>query len=69
MLFLIGLLLAFFVFVSLISINLGLTNYQKEGFWIPILAGSLVILICLWFFFLVSRFVIRRMKGKNGIAF
>ena len=69
MLFLIGLLLAFFVFVSLISINLGLMNFQKEGFWVPILAGALLIIICIWFFYLVSRFIIRQMKGKNGVAF
>ena len=67
MLFLVGLLLAFFVFVSLISINLGLMNFQKEGFWVPILAGTLVIFICLWLFFVVSRFIIRRMKEKHFI--
>jgi uncharacterized membrane protein HdeD (DUF308 family) len=62
-----GLIIAYIIFIALISINVGFTHLQQNGFWVPILAGSISIGVCLWLFISFSRIVIDRMKDKDII--
>jgi formate hydrogenlyase subunit 3/multisubunit Na+/H+ antiporter MnhD subunit len=59
--------LGFLVFISVISIDVGITNIQQDGFWVPILAGVFVIIACLFLFIFVVRFIRNRMKEKDII--
>ncbi len=63
-----GLIIAYIVFIALISINVGLNHLQQDGFWVPITAGLLSIAGSLWLFFGFSRFIIYQMKEKNNIS-
>jgi len=63
----VGLIFAYIIFIALISINVGFTHLQQDGFWVPILAGLLFIAGCLWLFLSFSRFIINRMKEKDII--
>lgn len=63
-----GLIIAYIVFIALISINVGLNHLQQDGFWVPITAGLLSIAASLWLFLRFSRFIISQMKEKNSIS-
>jgi len=63
-----GCIIAYIIFIALISINVGFTHLQQDGFWVPILAGVISIAGCLWLFLSFSRFVINRMKDKDIIG-
>ena len=63
----VGLIIACIIFIALVSINVGFTHLQQDGFWVPILAGLLFIAGCLWLFLSFSRFIINRMKEKDII--
>ncbi len=67
LLFGLGLVAAFVIFVSLVSINVGLTHTQQDGFWVPVMAGLLAITACLWFFMSSWRFIGNRMKDRDII--
>jgi len=62
-----GLAIAYIIFIALISINVGFTHLQQDGFWMPILAGLISIALCLWFFISITRSVINRMKDRDII--
>jgi hypothetical protein len=62
-----GIIIAYIIFIGLISINVGFTHLQQGGFWVPILAGFISIGVCLWLFISFWRVVIDRMKDKDII--
>ncbi len=62
-----GLAIVYIIFISLISINVGFTHLQQDGFWVPILAGLISIALCLWLFINITRSVINRMKDRDII--
>jgi cytochrome c biogenesis protein CcdA len=59
--------IAYVIFIALISINMGFTHLNQDGFWIPILAGLISIALCLWFLISITRSVINRMKDRDII--
>ncbi|OGP96565.1 MAG: hypothetical protein A2Z39_00485 [Deltaproteobacteria bacterium RBG_19FT_COMBO_46_9] len=62
-----GLVIAYIIFIALISINVGFTHVKQDGFWVPILAGLIFIVLCLWLFIGITRSVINRMKDRDII--
>jgi len=65
--FIFGLAVSFLFLLSIISINIGLSNLNQDGFFIPIMAGILFIGICLFLFIWVIRFIIGLLKEKDII--
>lgn len=61
-----GLLAAVFL-IALVSIRVGLTQVQQDGFWVPVLAGTVSIIGCLWIFLFIVRTVLDKMKEKETI--
>jgi cytochrome c biogenesis protein CcdA len=59
--------IAYVIFIALISINMGFTHLNQDGFWVPILAGLISITLCLWFLISITRSVINRMKDRDII--
>lgn len=61
-----GLLLCYGLLLGAASVRVGLTHRQQEGFWAPILAGTLLIPILVW---LYIRLVLglRRAMRHSGI--
>ncbi|MEE9612332.1 MAG: hypothetical protein V3W19_13845 [Desulfatiglandales bacterium] len=60
-----GLFTGYIVFVAMISIWVGFNHLQKDGFWMPVLAGTIVTVIILWLFLRLSKFILNQLKGKN----
>jgi hypothetical protein len=40
----------YIIFIALISIKVGINHLHQDGFWMPILAGSIAIIAFLWLF-------------------
>jgi len=64
-----GLAISFIIFIAIISINIGLNNFNQDGFVIPILAGIFSIGISLFLFIWFIKFIIRLLKEKDIIRY
>jgi uncharacterized membrane protein HdeD (DUF308 family) len=62
-----ALLTAYIIFAASISIWVGLSHVQKDGFWMPIVAGILSMILVLWPFLRLSRLILHSMKEKDTI--
>jgi membrane protein implicated in regulation of membrane protease activity len=62
-----GLLGACLVFISFVSIRIGLENTHQSGFWAPILAGILFLLLAAALLIYIVRRILRRMKEDTRI--
>ena len=58
---------AYLVFLGVISISVGFQYTEEEGSWMPVLAGSLCILVVLWVFFRVARSLVRALKKTDSL--
>jgi len=58
---------AYFVFLGVISISVGLQHTDEEGSWMPVLAGSLCILAVLWLFFRVARSLVQTLRKTDSL--
>lgn len=63
-----ALLTAYIVFVAIVSIWIGLDHSQQDGFWVPILAGTISMMLISWVFLRFSRFILNRMREKDTIT-
>ena len=66
--FLAAFLAAYIIFAAMVSVWVGLTHVQQEGFWMPILTGILVMIVVLWPFVRLSRLILNAMKEKDAIS-
>ena len=62
-----GLIAAFLLFMAIISIWVGLTHLNQDGFWMPLLVGLFCMAATLWLFFIFSKFLLGKMKEKDII--
>jgi uncharacterized membrane protein HdeD (DUF308 family) len=62
-----ALLSAYLVFLGLVSISVGLQHTDQEGSWMPVLAGSLSILVVLWLLFRVVRAVLQSLRKTETL--
>jgi len=57
----------YIIFIALISIKVGINHLHQDGFWMPILAGSIAIIAFLWLFLCLLKFILNQMKDKDII--
>jgi hypothetical protein len=62
-----GIVTACVFFIGIISVWVGLTHLDQDGFWIPILGGAILMFLLLWFFFRLTRYIFNKMKEKKTI--
>ena len=67
LLLLCALLAAYLLFAAIVSIWVGLSHWEQDGFWMPVLVGLLSIMLVLWPFLGFSRFILNAMKEKDTI--
>ncbi|MGD2127525.1 MAG: hypothetical protein PVG99_15715 [Desulfobacteraceae bacterium] len=58
---------AYVIFVGGVSIWVGLSHPQQDGFWMPILAGTLLIIAVFWLFLRLSKFIVTAMKQTDRL--
>ena len=63
----VGLIVAYLFFIASISVWVGLTHLQPDGFWMPLLAGTLIILVGLFLFYRLSKLILNRTKELDII--
>lgn len=61
-------LVAYIIFAAIVSIWVGLSHVQQDGFWMPILTGILSMILVLWPFLRLSRLILNAMKEKDTIS-
>ena len=59
---------AYIIFTAIVSIWVGLSHVQQDGFWMPILTGILSMILVLWPFLRLSRLILNAMKEKDTIS-
>ena len=58
---------AYLVFLGVISISVGLHHTEEEGSWMPVLAGSMCILVVVWILFREARSLIQALKKTETL--
>ena len=58
---------AYLVFLGGISISVGLQHAEDEGSWMPVLAGSLGILVVLWVLFRAARSLVQALRKTDTL--
>ena len=58
---------AYLVFLGVISISVGLKHTEEEGSWMPVLAGSLCILVVVWILFRVVRSLVQALRKAENL--
>jgi hypothetical protein len=53
------------IYLSLISINIGFRNMDRDGSFIPVLTGILSITFCTFLFIFVIKSILTSMKEKD----
>jgi cell shape-determining protein MreD len=51
-----------FVFISFVSLGTGFTHMQQDGFWVPVLAGALLLSAALFLFVRATKRILFHMK-------
>jgi hypothetical protein len=57
----------YLVFAGLVSIWVGVHQVRQDGFWLPIVAGILVVFTVSWLFHRLGRFLYRRIKQPDRL--
>lgn len=60
---------AYLLFVSLVSIWVGISHVRQAGYWMPVLAGTMAMLVVLSLFWLVLRFIRAHLKEKDSLQY
>ena len=61
-----SLITAYVLFVALVSVWVGVQHLHQVGFWMPILAGILTIIVILGLFLRLFRFILDQSKEKDA---
>ena len=55
------------LFLSTLSVWIGVSHQEMDGYWIPVLAGSLTGLLFIYAFFRLSRYLFRQTRHTDSI--
>ena len=67
LLFCCGLITAYILFVSLVSVWVGLNHPQQDGFWMPVATGAFLMIATLCLFLRLLKFILNQVKEKDFI--
>jgi len=63
-----GLAAAYLIVIAMVCVWVGLNHFPQDGFWVPILAGTVSTFFILWLFVRVSRGTLNKMKEKDDLG-
>jgi uncharacterized membrane protein HdeD (DUF308 family) len=62
-----GLLAGYVILLGALSLTAGLRHPHKDGFWLPVLGGSLCIVMTTWLFFRFVRYFYHLAKRADRL--
>jgi len=62
-----GLIAAYVIFVALVSVWFGFRNVNQDGFWVPVFAGTVSIIVVAWVSIGILRSLLNRLREKERI--
>jgi hypothetical protein len=62
-----GLVAGYVILLGALSLTAGFRYLDKDGFWVPILGGSLCVVIVTWLFFRFARFFYHLAKRSDRL--
>jgi hypothetical protein len=65
--FLLGLIVVVIIFASIVSIKIGLSHTDQEGFFVPILAGAICIALSLFLLIYYIKLIVKVVREKDII--
>lgn len=63
-----SLIAAYLAFISLFSVWIGIEHMQQAGFWVPVLAGTLSLVVVLWLFISATKRIMARIKKQLSLS-
>ena len=60
---------AYVIFIAILSIRIGWSYQQHDGFWMPIAAGFISIFCCLWLLVWFSKSILTKIRQKDLFEF
>ena len=63
-----GLATAYLIVIAMFCVWVGLNHFPQDGFWVPILAGTVSTFFILWLFVRVSRGTLNKMKERDDLG-
>jgi membrane protein implicated in regulation of membrane protease activity len=58
----------YLILIALVCVWVGLNHFPQDGFWVPILAGTIPTFFILWLFVRISRVMLNKIKEKDDLA-
>ena len=62
-----GLGTAYLLIIAVVCVWEGFNHFPQDGFWVPILVGTIPTFFILWLFVRVSRGMLNKMKEKDDL--
>jgi membrane protein implicated in regulation of membrane protease activity len=62
-----GLATIYLIVIAVVCVWVGLNHFPRDGFWVPILAGTIPTFFILWLFVRVTKGTLNRMKEKDDL--
>ena len=66
LIFFCGLICAYWIFIGLTSIWVGVSASQRDGSWVPITTGAILIIALLYLFIRFTRNILKKLKEKEN---
>lgn len=59
----------YILLIAFTSVFIGLSNLEQDGSWVPILVGLNIILLCLYLFTVILRFLRGKSRVQDSVNF
>jgi len=60
-----GLVTAGIAFISVVSVWTGFTHIHQSGSWVPILAGTVILVVALWAYLLTAKALYGHLRSQG----
>ena len=64
-----GLMTVYAAFIALVSVWIGLSHVHLSGCWVPILSGTILVMVVFYVFFRFIRYIRNHIKKDHPISY
>jgi hypothetical protein len=62
-----GIITIYLGYISLISLWIGVENSRQQGFWVPIVAGTILFVFIFWIFSRTTHILLTYLKKEDSL--